>query len=120
MAINHIVPTAISYQTTLLDNLKGLKEIFQDPEFTELAGTRLNLIRMISGHISSIKAQVAEMIEARKAANQIEHGLEKAYAYEKSVKPYLDSIRYHIDKLEEVVDNELWPLPKYRELLFTR
>ena len=120
IAINHIVPTAISYQTSLLDNVKGLKEIFSDEEFKELAGARLDLIRKISGHISTIKAQVKEMREARKVANLIEHGKDKAYAYDLTVRPYLSTIRYHIDKLEEVVDNEYWPLPKYRELLFTR
>jgi glutamine synthetase len=120
LASNHIVPTAISYQTSLIENVKGLKEIFSDAEFKELAGARLDLIRKISGHISTIKAQVGEMTEARKVANLIEHGKDKAYAYEKTVRPFLSSIRYHIDKLEEVVDNEYWPLPKYRELLFTR
>ena len=120
IAINHIVPTAISYQTTLIENVKGLKEIFSAEEFKELAGARLDLIRKISGHVSTIKAQVSEMREARKVANLIEHGKDKAFAYEKTVRPYLSTIRYHIDKLEEVVDNEYWPLPKYRELLFHR
>ena len=120
IAINHIVPTAISYQTSLIDNVRGLKEIFSEEEFKELAGARLDLIRKISGHISTIKLQVNEMIEARKVANLIEHGKDKAYAYDQTVRPFLSTIRYHIDKLEEVVDNEYWPLPKYRELLFTR
>jgi glutamine synthetase len=120
LAINHIVPIAIAYQTTLIENVKGLKEIFSEEEFKELAGARLKLIKKISGHISSIKSLVNEMIEARKVANHIEHAKDKAYAYEQSVRPYLESIRVHIDKLELVVDNELWPLPKYRELLFTR
>ena len=120
LAINHIVPIAIAYQTTLIENVKGLKEIFSDEEFKELAEARLKLIKKISGHISAIKAQVNEMIEARKVANHIEHAKDKAYAYEQTVRPYLESIRIHIDKLELVVDNELWPLPKYRELLFTR
>ena len=120
LAINHIVPIAIAYQTTLIENVKGLKEIFSDEEFKELAEARLKLIKKISSHISAIKAQVNEMVEARKVANHIEHAKEKAYAYEKNVRPYLDSIRVHIDKLELIVDNELWPLPKYRELLFTR
>jgi glutamine synthetase len=120
LAINHIVPIAIAYQTSLIQNVQGLKDIFSEEEFKELAAARLRLIRKISNHISAIKAQVNEMIEARKAANVIENTREKAYAYEKTVRPYLDSIRVHIDKLELVVDNELWPLPKYRELLFTR
>ena len=120
LAINHIVPIAIAYQTTLIENVKGLKEIFPDEEFKELAGARLKLIKKISEHISSIKEQVNEMIEARKVANHIEHARDKSYAYEQTVRPYFESIRVHIDKLELVVDNELWPLPKYRELLFTR
>jgi glutamine synthetase len=120
LAINHIVPTAITYQTTLIENVKGLKEIFPEEEFKELASGRLKLIRKISGHVSAIKIQVNEMIEARKKANIIENIRDKAYAYEKTVRPFLDTIRIHIDKLELVVDNELWPLPKYRELLFTR
>jgi len=120
LAINHIVPIAVAYQTSLIENVKGLKQLFSDEEFKELAGARLKLIRKISGHISTIKAQVNEMIEARKVANVIENAKEKAYAYERTVRPFLDTIRYHIDKLELVVDNELWPLPKYRELLFAR
>jgi glutamine synthetase len=120
LAINHIVPTAITYQTMLIENVKGLKLIFSDDEFTELAGARKDLIKEISSHISNIKSKTRDMIEARKAANVIEHSRERALAYEQNVKPYLEDIRYHIDKLELVVDNELWPLPKYRELLFTR
>jgi glutamine synthetase len=120
LAINHIVPIAIAYQTTLIENVKGLKEIFSAEEYEVLAGARLKLIRKISEHISAIKSLVNEMIEARKVANKIEHAKDKAYAYESTVKPYLDIIRNHIDKLELVVDNELWPLPKYREMLFNR
>jgi len=120
LAINHIVPTAIQYQTMLLENVKNLKLVFSDDEYQTLAGGRLELIKEISGHISSIKTKVKDMVEARKVANLIESGKEKAVAYEKDVRPYLDDIRYHIDKLELIVDNELWPLPKYRELLFVR
>jgi glutamine synthetase len=120
LAINHIVPTAITYQTMLIENVKGLKMIFSDDEFNELAGARKDLIREISNHISSIKSKTKDMIDARKVANVIEHSRERAIEYEQKVKPYLEDIRYHIDKLELVVDNELWPLPKYRELLFTR
>jgi glutamine synthetase len=97
-----------------------LKEIFDEADFNELAGARKDLIKEISNHISNIKSKTKEMVEARKVANVIEHASEKALAYEQNVKPYFEEIRYHIDKLELVVDNELWPLPKYRELLFTR
>jgi len=120
LAINHIVPTAVQYQSMLLENVKNLKIVFSDEEYKSLAEGRLELIREIGGHVSSIKAKVKEMIEARKVANIIETEKEKTYAYEKSVRPYLDDIRYHIDKLELIVDNELWPLPKYRELLFVK
>ena len=120
LAINHIVPTAVEYQTTLLENVKNLKLVFDEKEFATLSAGRIELIREIGGHVSAIKSKVKEMIEARKVANVIESEKEKAYAYEGTVKPYLDEIRYHIDKLELIVDNELWPLPKYRELLFVR
>ena len=120
LASNHIVPTAIEYQTMLLENVKNLKVVFSDAEYQSLAEGRLELIREIGGHVSSIKSKVKEMVETRKVANNIESEKEKAYAYESTVRPYLDDIRYHIDKLELIVDNELWPLPKYRELLFVR
>ena len=120
LAINHIVPVAIQYQSMLLENVKNLKMVFSDEEYKSLAEGRLEMIREIGGHVSSIKAKVKEMIEARKVANIIEHEKEKTYAYEKTVRPYLEDIRTHIDKLELIVDNELWPLPKYRELLFVK
>jgi glutamine synthetase len=120
LAINHIVPTAIKYMTSLIENVKGLKEIFDENEFDRLAGTRKELIVNISDHITSIKKLVVEMIEERKKANKITSAYKRALTYEKNVKPYLEEIRTHIDKLELVVDNEIWPLPKYREILFTR
>jgi len=120
LATNHIVPTAVQYQTVLLENVKNIKEVFSAEEFEELAAARKDLIREIGGHITAIKAKVKEMIEERKKANVIENTVEKAEAYDKKVRPYLDDVRSHIDKLELIVDNELWPLPKYRELLFVR
>jgi len=120
IAINHIVPTAIQYQTTLLENVVNLKKVFSGDEYEQLAGARKELIKEIGGHISYIKAQCKEMVEARKKTNVISDVIERAYAYDKMVVPFLDEIRYHIDKLELIVDNELWPLPKYRELLFVR
>jgi glutamine synthetase len=120
LAINHIVPTAVQYQTTLLANVRNMKEVFSPEEFEELAGARKELIKEIGGHISAIKAKVKEMVEARKVANVVEGHVEKAKAYDKTVRPYFEDIRYHIDKLELTIDNELWPLPKYRELLFVR
>jgi glutamine synthetase len=120
LAINHIVPIAIRYMSSLIDNVKGLKDIFNEIEFERLAGARKEMILTISDHISAIKRLVNEMIEERKKANVIESAFDRAIAYEKNVKPYLEEIRDHIDKLELIVDNEMWPLPKYRELLFTR
>jgi glutamine synthetase len=120
LSINHIVPTAVKYQSELINNVQGLKDIFGEEEYKQLAGNRLNLIREISEHISSIKAQVNDMIEARKIANKLDNPVEKAKAYSSTIAPFFDSIRYHIDKLELIVDDEMWPLPKYREMLFLR
>ncbi len=118
LAINHIIPTAIKYQTSLIENVKGLKDLFGEQEFNHVAGERLEIIKQISKHITSIKQKVNEMIEARKVANKVEDMVEKAKLYEENIKPYLDNIRYCIDKLELIIDDEIWPLPKYRELLF--
>jgi len=120
VAINHIVPTAIRYMTSLLENVKGLKDVFSEPEFERLAGARKEMIITISDHITAVKKMVNEMVEERKKANVIQDSYKKAIAYEKHVKPYINEIRVRIDKLELIVDNEIWPLPKYRELLFTR
>jgi glutamine synthetase len=119
LAINHIVPTGITYMSSLLENVKNLKDVFSPQEFEKLAGPRKEVITTISDHVTMIKKLVNDMIEERKKANVIEDSFKKAIAYEKKVKPYLDEIRTHIDKLELIVDNEIWPLPKYRELLFT-
>ena len=120
LAINHIVPTAVTYQNTLIRNVQGLKDIFTTSEFKELASVRIEHIKEISTHVSAIKQMVKDMIEARKKANLIDSEKEKAFEYEKNVRFFFDKIRYHIDKLELTVDNEIWPLPKYRELLFSR
>ena len=120
LAINHIVPVSVKYMTVLLENVSYLKEVFEAEEYEELSAGRKSLIREISLHNSTIKMLVSEMTEARKNANVIEDSVEKAKAYSFKVLPFLDQIRYHIDKLEMVIDNEIWPLPKYRELLFVR
>ncbi|WP_066628378.1 glutamine synthetase III family protein [Labilibacter marinus] len=118
LAINHIVPTAVKYQTQLIQNVQGLKDLFSDDEYKTMAGSRLELIKEISEHTSAIKSMRKEMIDARKKCNKMDDGFDKAKAYDIEVRPYLDKIRYHIDKLELIVDDEIWPLPKYRELLF--
>ncbi|HDR67914.1 MAG TPA: glutamine synthetase type III [Bacteroidaceae bacterium] len=118
ISINHIVPTAVKYQSTLMENVIKLKELYGE-SYEELSGNRMDLIKEISEHITSIKSGVNQMVEARKVANKIINTREKAVAYSKTVAPFLDKIRYHIDKLELIVDDEIWPLPKFRELLFT-
>lgn len=120
LAINHIVPTAVIYQNRLLENLRGLREIFPPEEYEVLSADRKELIREISHRVTAIKMQVREMTEARKVANHMNNYKDKAFAYEETVRPYLESIREHIDNLEMEIDDEIWPLPKYRELLFTK
>ena len=119
LALNHIIPVATEYQTCLINNVYKLKSIMPD-EAEELSSRNKELIRDISQHTSYIKKRVDEMIAARKVANRITDEREKAIAYHDTVFPMLDEIRYHIDKLELIVDNEMWTLPKYRELLFIR
>ncbi|MCU0348133.1 MAG: glutamine synthetase III [Saprospiraceae bacterium] len=119
IATNHVIPTAIAYQNTLIQNVQGLKDIF-GKDFGQYAEQQLDMVKEISGHINSIKKNVDDMIEERKKANKIDHADQRADAYCNKVKPYFDTIRYHCDKLELMVDDELWPLTKYRELLFTR
>ena len=116
MAINHIIPAAIAYQTKLLENIEKLKNIFPD-KFQKLAAVDIALVEEISERIAEIRSKVDAMIEARKVANKIECEYEKAKAYHEIAESLFD-IRKPIDKLEEVVDNDMWPLPKYRELLF--
>ncbi|PHS03858.1 MAG: glutamine synthetase type III [Kordia sp.] len=119
IARNHVVPTAIKYQNILIENVCGLKQIYGS-DFRKLAKEQMNIIEGISKHIEKINEGVSEMIEARKKANIIEDSEEKAFAYCDKVKLFFDEIRYHCDKLELLVDDEFWPLTKYRELLFTK
>ncbi len=118
LALNHIIPTAITYQNTLISNVRGLKDILPDV-YAEVGEVQLKAIKEISSHIKEIRTLVDEMTEARKVANNnYPNEVERAAVYSEKVLPYLDKIRYHIDKLELLVDDEIWPLPKYRELLF--
>ncbi len=119
IARNHIVPTAVKYQNILIDNVKGLKVIF-DKDYKSLAKEQLNLIKAISAHIDGINSNVTKMIGARDVAHQIEDVTARAEAYSNNVKPFFEEIRTHCDGLELLVDDELWPLTKYRELLFIR
>ena len=120
MAINNIIPVATRYQSLLLDNVYKMTQVYGKDEALKLAGTDSDLIREISERIAKIKTLTADLVEARKVANKIEAEREKAVAYHDTVVPFFEKIRYEIDKLEMIVDDEMWTLPKYRELLFIR
>ena len=120
LAMNHVIPVATRYQSILLDNVYKIKSLFPKEKGLAIAEQDMTLIESMASHMSLIKNMVNEMVEARKKANKIEDERSKAIAYHDTVVPYFDQIRYHIDKLELMVDNEMWPLPKYRELLFIR
>ena len=120
LATNHILPTAIHYQNRLIENAKGLKEVLDSKSFVKLSKNQLNTIKEISNHISEIKEYVEQMVEARKRANKIDDVYDQAIAYRNNVREYFELIRKHVDKLEMLVDDEMWPLPKYRELLFIK
>lgn len=119
IARNHVIPTAIRYQNTLIENVRGLKDIYEK-SFKKVAKEQLILIEEISEHIEKINKGITEMTEARKKANHSKNAIATAAAYCDDVKPFFEQIRYHCDKLELLVDDEIWPLTKYRELLFTR
>ena len=120
LVMNHIVPVAIEYQTKLIDNVYKMRGIFGEEETGRLAAENVAIIRKIAEHTSYIKEHVDTMVEARKVANRIAAEREKAIAYHDTIAPMLEQIRYHIDKLELIVDDQMWTLPKYRELLFIR
>ncbi len=119
IARNHVIPTAIKYQNILIENVQGIKDIY-GKDFKKLAKEQMNLIEAISSHIENINGGITDMINARKKANKIEDSEKRAIAYCDKIRPYFEEIRYHCDKLELLVDDEIWPLTKYRELLFTR
>ncbi|MDR1601221.1 MAG: glutamine synthetase III [Tannerella sp.] len=120
LAINHIIPIATRYQSLLLDNVLKIKTIYPEDKAAELSALDAALIEEIAGHVSAIKKSVDKMVDARKVANRIDDAYEKALAYHDTVLSHFDAIRYHADKLELIVDDEIWTLPKYRELLFIR
>ncbi len=117
LVINHIVPTAITYQNILIQNVKGMRDIMGE-EADSLTENERDLIRKMSEHIKIIRNTVQQMIDARKRANKLPDVRQTSYAYSNDVRPLLNVVRYHVDKLELMVDNEMWPLPKYREMLF--
>ena len=118
MAINHIIPVATRYQSTLLDNVYKMRQVYAADKAQRLSAHDDSLIEELSNHIASIKSDVDNMVEARKQANRITEERSRAIAYHDTVLPFFNSIRTHVDALELIVDDELWPLPKYREMLF--
>ncbi|MBQ0069017.1 MAG: glutamine synthetase III, partial [Bacteroidales bacterium] len=120
LALNHVIPCATRYMSVLLDNVYKIKNLFPKDKGEAIAAQDLAMIEKMSEHMQFIKDKVNEMVENRKAANHIENMRERAIAYHDTIAPLLDEIRYHVDKLELMVDDEMWPLPKYRELLFIR
>ena len=120
LVMNHIVPVAIEYQSKLVDNVYKMKSIFPEEEAKKLSAENVAIIKRIAEHTAFIKEKVDAMVEARKVANKITEEREKAIAYHDNIEPMLEEIRYHIDKLELIVDDQMWTLPKYRELLFIR
>jgi glutamine synthetase len=117
LALNHIIPTAIQYQNILIENVKGLKGLFGE-KAEEMIIPQMRALEKISRHVREINTKVYQMIDERKKANAIDDIISRAEEYFRNVLPFLDDVRYHIDKLEMIVDDELWPMPKYRELLF--
>ena len=120
LSLNHIIPVAVHYQTRLAKNVSSMMEVFGDEEAKALTARSIKIVREIAERTQAIETKVEELVEARKVANRIESEREKAIAYHDTVEPKMDEIRYHIDKLELIVADELWTLPKYRELLFIR
>ncbi len=120
LCLNHIIPVATRYQSQLIENVHKTREIFPAVEAEKLCATNVELIQKIASHSTFITQNVEKLIDARKVANVLKDERAKAIAYHDTVAPLLESIRYHVDKLELIVDDELWPLPKYRELLFIR
>lgn len=120
LVMNHVIPVATRYQSILIDNVFKIKTLFAADKVEAIAAQDMEEIEKIALHMHAIKEQAAAMIEARKVANRITNEREKAIAYHRTVEPYMEEIRYHVDKLELMVDNEIWPLPKYRELLFLK
>ena len=117
VCLNHVIPAAVSYQNILIKSIKGCKDVFGE-EYKDLCKADMDTYRKISGFVNNISADVANLVEARKKANRVENMAERAYLYSTEVKNEMDKVRYNADHLEMLVDDELWPLPKYRELLF--
>lgn len=120
IALSHIIPVALGYQTMLIQNVQGINQILNQESALKATKTQLQIVEEISERVEIIKTKVDEMVEERKKANKIDDTYDAAIAYCDKVKPFMGEIRYHVDKLELLVDDQLWPMPKLRELLFTR
>jgi glutamine synthetase len=120
LSLNHIIPVATRYQSMLLDNVYKMQQVYSPELARELSKHNNDLIERLANHISQITLAVQKMVAARKTANKLENEREKALAYETTVLPCFETIRYHADELELIVDDDLWSLPKYREMLFIR
>jgi len=120
MVVNQIVPAAINYQKVLVDNVSGLKNILPAVEFKKASDAQVELIKEISDRVTIIKKAAYDMTEERKKANNLDSAKKQANAYCDKVKAYFEDIRYNVDKLENIIDDATWPLPKYREMLYLR
>jgi glutamine synthetase len=118
LTTNHVIPVAIRYQNMLLQNVKGLKELYTAAEFKKMAASQLNLIERISDDISSAEAYVLKLDKLEEKLSKMDEGRKTAVMYHDDVAPMLEKIRKHVDSLEMMIDDQMWPLPKYRELLF--
>src|SRR5690606_13954463 len=120
LARNHLIPTAIIYQNKLIENVRGLKEICSSSEFKRLPKEQIDLLKTISNKIATIKVNVGLLLNEKDKSHQILDSHKRASAFADKVKPIFDVIRAEVDDLEMMVDDEIWPLTKYRELLFTK
>jgi len=117
---NNIIPAVLEYQNKLIQNIQGMMAVFGDKEGKAMASTQIDILKQVNLHLTAMKSASEKMLAERKKANSIEDVEKKALAYCDKVKVHFDEIRYHADKLELIVEDELWPLPKFRELLFIR
>ena len=117
MCLNHVIPAAVRYQNILIENVKGIKEIFGD-EYLRYCSSEIDTLKKISTYINTVSADVEALVEARKKANRVADIAARAKMYSHEVKDMMDKVRVSADNLEMLVDDEMWPLPKYRELLF--
>ena len=117
MCLNHVIPAAVKYQNILIENVRGMKEIFGD-EYLSFCSSEIETLKKISTYINNVSIDVDALVEARKKANIIEDIAERAKIYSRDVKGMMEKVRVSVDNLEMLIDDEVWPLPKYRELLF--